>query len=249
MSGRLLALLLLPLCYCSIAAENPPFSAGLVEIEFDPAKCTVQFALGALLHNVLGTFKVNRGMVRFDPASGQAGGQIAVDVRSGATGESARDRQMHENVLESSRFPNAVFSINKLEGRPASSGESQFKVHGSLSIHGGEHDMIIPVRVMVQGDSLTATAKFRIPYVAWGMKDPSNLVLRVDKIVDVEVRLSGKLSVSVVKLPSLRACPTDPPAKLIARPCERVLSTGLFFMATSSHCGGREANHRNPGAS
>ena len=199
MCSRLLAFLLMCLCFRSIATENPPFSAGLVEIEFNPAKCTVQFALGALLHTVHGTFEINSGIVRFDPASGQASGQIAVDVRSAQTGESARDRQMHEIVLESSRFPDAVFSIDKVKGRLASSGESQFEVRGPLRIHGAEHEMTIPVRVTVQGHSLTATAKFRIPYVAWGMKDPSNLVLRVDKTVDVEVRLWGKLSASAVK--------------------------------------------------
>jgi len=194
MTVRLLAFLLICLCCRSIATENPTFSTGLVEIEFNPAKCTVQFALGALLHTVHGTFKVKGGTVRFDAASGQASGQIAVDVRSGETGESARDRQMHESVLESNRFPDAVFSPDQVKGRLASSGESQVEVHGSLRIHGGQHDMTIPVRVKVQNDLVTATTKFAVPYVAWGMKDPSNLILRVDKTVDVEVVLTGTVA-------------------------------------------------------
>jgi hypothetical protein len=56
-----------------------------------------------------------------------------------------------------------------------------------------EHEMTIPIRVNVQNDQMTAKAKFTVPYVAWGMKDPSNLVLRVDKSVDVEVVLIGTL--------------------------------------------------------
>jgi polyisoprenoid-binding protein YceI len=194
MTARLLAFLLMCVCCRSIATENPTVSAGLVEIEFNAAKSTVQFSLGALLHTVHGTFKVKGGTVRFDPASGQASGQIAVDVRSGETGESARDRQMHENVLESNRFSDAVFSPDRVKGRFASIGESQLEVHGSLRIHGGEHDMTIPVRVKVQSDLVTATAKFAVPYVAWGMKDPSNFVLRVDKTVDVEVILIGTVA-------------------------------------------------------
>ena len=53
--------------------------------------------------------------------------------------------------------------------------------------------MTVPVTVQVKNDLVTARAKFAVPYVAWGMKDPSNLVLRVDKIVDVEVALNGNL--------------------------------------------------------
>ncbi|MBV8142448.1 MAG: YceI family protein [Verrucomicrobia bacterium] len=192
MPSRLLAFLFLCHCSLSLAVENPTFSRGSVEIQVNPAKCTVQFTLGALLHTVHGTFKVSSGIIRFYPASGQASGQIAVDVRSGSTGESARDWQMHESVLESSRFPEAVFTMDTVTGRLAPSSESQVEVHGALRIHGGDHEMTIPARVMVQGDSLTATAKFKLPYVAWGMKDPSNLVLQVDKTVDVEVRLEGK---------------------------------------------------------
>jgi polyisoprenoid-binding protein YceI len=204
MPPRLLAILLICFCHQAIAAENPPFASGSVEIEFNPSQCTVQFTLGALLHTVHGSFKVKGGTVRFDPASGKASGQIAVDVRSGETGESARDRLMHESVLESDRFPEAVFAPNHVKGRFAPSGESQLEVHGSLSLHGAEHDMTIPVKVKGQNDFVTATAKFAVPYVAWGMKDPSNLVLRVDQSVEVEVKLTGAVAahskVSAVRL-------------------------------------------------
>jgi polyisoprenoid-binding protein YceI len=194
MTARLIMFLLTCVCCRSLATENPTFSGGLREIEFNSAKCTVQFALGALFHTVQGTFKVKGATVRFDPASGRASGQIEVDVRSGETGESARDRQMHDNVLESTRFPDAVFSPDRVKGQLAPRGESQVEVRGSLRIHGEEHEMTIPVRVNAENDQVTAKAKFAVPYVAWGMKDPSNLVLRVDKSVDVEVVLVGTLT-------------------------------------------------------
>jgi polyisoprenoid-binding protein YceI len=193
MAARLLVFLLTCLCCRSVANENAPVSAGSEEIEFNPAKCTVQFTLGALLHTVHGTFEVKDATVRFDPISGRASGQIAVDVRSGQTGDSARDRQMHESVLESSRFPNAVFSPDRVTGRFVPSGNSQVEVHGFLLIHGEQHEITVPVRVNGQNDLLTATAKFAIPYVAWGLKDPSNLLLRVDKTVNVEVALTGRV--------------------------------------------------------
>jgi polyisoprenoid-binding protein YceI len=193
MSFRLLAFLLICFCCRSNAAGDPTFSAP-IEIKLNPAKCTVQFTLGAVLHTVHGTFKAKPGSIRYDPGSGQASGQVAVDVRSGVTGDSERDRQMHENVLESNRFPEAIFSPDRVKGRVASSGESQVEVHGTLRIHGTEHEMTIPVKMQVQRNLVTATAKFVVPYVAWGMKDPSNLVLRVDKTTDVEVTISGTVN-------------------------------------------------------
>jgi polyisoprenoid-binding protein YceI len=192
MSPRLFPFLLICFCLRAISAENPAVSAGPVEIEINPAKSTVRFTLGALLHTVHGSFKVKGGTVHFDPASGQASGQIAVDVSSGETGDSARDGQMHENVLESGRFPNAVFSPDHVQGQLAMSGDSQLEVHGALRMHGGKHEMTIPVSVKVQDHLVTATAKFVVPYVAWGMKDPSNLVLRVDQTVKVEVAMTGR---------------------------------------------------------
>jgi polyisoprenoid-binding protein YceI len=176
-----------------MATDNPTFSGGSVEVEFTPSKCTIQFTLGALLHTVHGSFKVKGGVVRFDPGSGQASGQIVVDVRSGETGDSGRDRQMHQNVLESNRFPEAVFSVDRVKGRILSNGESQIDLHGSLRLHGSEHEMTFPATLKVQNDLATANAKFTVPYVEWGMKDPSNLVLRVDKTVKVEVAFTGKV--------------------------------------------------------
>jgi len=175
-----------------MATENPGAS---VEIEVDASKCTVQFTLGAVLHTVHGSFKVKGGHVRFDPGSGQASGQIVVDVRSGETGDSARDGQMHEAVLESNRFPEAVFSLDHVKGQVLSKGESQITLHGSLRLHGGDHEMTIPATVKVQSDLVTATARFAVPYVEWGMKDPSNLLLRVDKSVKVELAFTGKIRV------------------------------------------------------
>jgi polyisoprenoid-binding protein YceI len=192
MSARLIVYLLLCICGDLVTAETAPTSSGVLTFNIDPANSTVQFTLGALLHTVHGTFRIKSGAVRFDPNSGKASGQISVDVRSGNTGEGTRDRQMHANVLESERFPDAVFSPDRINGRLASSGASDVEVHGMLRIHGRDHEMTIPVRVQMQNASLTARAKFTVPYVSWGMRDPSTFVLQVAKSVDVDVTLEGR---------------------------------------------------------
>jgi len=173
-------------------AETDKAPSGALTFNIDPSKSAIQFTLGAILHTVHGTFRLTSGTIHFDPNSGKASGQIMVDLRSGNTGEGTRDRQMHANVLESDRFPEAVFSPDHVNGRVASKGESEVEVRGVLRIHGRDHEITVPVRVQMQAGLLTARAKFTVPYVSWGMKDPSTFVLQVDKSVNVDVTLEGR---------------------------------------------------------
>ena len=61
MSSRLLTILLICFCHYAIAAENSTFSAGSVEIEFNPSQCTVQFTLGAIAPHRPRQFQDQRG--------------------------------------------------------------------------------------------------------------------------------------------------------------------------------------------
>ena len=177
---------------CLGAAEAEKAASGALTFNIDPSRSAIHFTLGAILHTVHGTFRLKSGTIHFDPGSGKASGQIMVDVRSGNTGVGTRDRQMHADVLESDRFPDAVFSPDHVNGRVASKGESEVEVHGVLRIHGREHEITVPARVQTRPGSLTARAKFTVPYVSWGMKDPSTFVLQVDKSVNVDVTLEGR---------------------------------------------------------
>jgi polyisoprenoid-binding protein YceI len=197
MTTRLFAFLVACLCCRAVAAENSAVHAGVVQAELNPSKCAVHFTLGAFLHTVHGTFNVNAGTIRFDPSSGHLTGEISVDVKSGQTGNATRDRQMHENVLESNRFPEAVFVLNHIHGSLALEGESHVEVRGVLRIHGAEHELTVPATVAVRRDVVTATADFTVPYVAWGMKDPSNVLLRVDKTVSIHVELNGAVKAAL----------------------------------------------------
>jgi hypothetical protein len=38
---------------------------------------------------------------------------------------------------------------------------------------------------------MTAALTFDVPYVAWGMKDPSNFLLKVSKSVRVSIETAG----------------------------------------------------------
>ena len=49
------------------------------------------------------------------------------------------------------------------------------------------------VQTSCNGDRLRATMAFDIPYVAWGMKDPSNFLLKVSKSVHMTIEAGGLL--------------------------------------------------------
>jgi polyisoprenoid-binding protein YceI len=162
-----------------------------VDLNFVPAKTTVNFTLGDVLHTVHGSFDVKHGAVHFDPATNNVSGEILVDATSGHSGSDGRDKKMHEEVLESGRYSDIVFRPDRVEGQVAALGDSTVQVHGMFTIHGAEHEITIPVRVEMAPGRWTATSRFTVPYVKWGMKNPSTFVLRVDQSVGIDIQASG----------------------------------------------------------
>jgi polyisoprenoid-binding protein YceI len=154
-------------------------------LELNPAKTEIAFTVSDPLHTVHGTFKLKRGNIRFDPETGKASGEIVIDVPSGASGSGMRDRRMHKDVLESQKYPEAVFLPDRVDGRL---GQPEVNVHGVLRVHGADHEMMLPFKVMAEGGEYKASTHFTIPYVQWGMKDPSNFLLKVGDKVEVEVK-------------------------------------------------------------
>jgi polyisoprenoid-binding protein YceI len=168
-------------------APSTAFAAQATTLELDPAQTKVEYKLGAVLHTVEGTFTLKRGHFTFDPENGKATGELVVDAASGQSGNDSRDRNMHKNVLESERYPEIIFRPDRVDGKVAPQGRSQVQLHGTFTIHGADHEMTVPVDVEIADGRYTATAHFQIPYVKWGMKNPSTFVLRVGDKVDLTV--------------------------------------------------------------
>lgn len=160
----------------------------------DPAQTQVNFTLGAVMHTVHGSFQLKRGAVRFDPAGGKAAGEIVVDARTGNTENSGRDSKMHKTVLESEKYPEIVFRPDRIDGPIPPAGTATLQVHGTFSIHGADHEMTVPVEVQTAPGQATVTMRFSIPYIQWGMKNPSTLFLRVSDHVDLEIHAVGRVA-------------------------------------------------------
>ena len=183
-----------PVALAAIAALTAvTATAGEIQLEIDATATEVVFSLPAMLHTVHGAFKVKSGRIRFDPSSGKASGEITVDATSGESGNNGRDSRMHKNVLESPRFPEISLVPDRFDGTLKLEGDSDVVLHGVFRIHGAEHELTIPTHVSIDGENLIATLKFSVPYVAWGMKNPSTLLLRVPDMVRIEAHAAGHL--------------------------------------------------------
>jgi hypothetical protein len=60
-----------------------------------------------------------------------------------------------------------------------------------FGIHGAEHEITVPIVVKLAADRWEASAHFQVPYVKWGLKNPSALFLRVGDIVNIDFRGAG----------------------------------------------------------
>jgi polyisoprenoid-binding protein YceI len=163
-------------------------------LELDPSKTLIEFRLPGNLHTTHGTFKLERGSIIADPATGKAGGSIVIDASSGETGIGARDNDMRKSVLEAQLYPEITFDPQHFALELRTGGQFQATVQGVLTLHGSKHDVALTAQGQLVGDNLTVTAHFSVPYVEWGMEDPSVLFLTVAKKVDIDIATSGNVA-------------------------------------------------------
>ncbi len=161
-------------------------------LTLDPEASKVSFHLGASLHDVEGLLLLESGELRFDLESGIASGEIVIDATRTETGNGKRDRAMHKKVLESEAFPRIVFHLRRVSrSGPPTDGVLKLDLQGVVAIHGGEHEVSMAAEVKLEGDRVEGSATLTVPYVAWGMHDPSLLFLRVAKEVEVTIEATG----------------------------------------------------------
>src|SRR5882762_6192400 len=164
-----------------------------IVLTLDPAQSKAHFMVDSSLHTVHGTFVLKSGTVHFDPETGKAGGEIVVAATSGESGSKSRDARMHKEILQTPSYPEVIFRPTQVEGKVGQTGASDVKLNGVLSIHGADHDLTALIHAELTGDRWTGTSKFEVPYVKWGIKNPSNFLLKVKPVVSVELEMSGEV--------------------------------------------------------
>jgi len=176
------------------AAMTAPSGAQEAALELNPAGTRIDFTLRGFPHTVHGTFTLKRGTLRIDSATGRADGLVIVDAASGDSGNHARDSEMNETILETQRYPEIRFSPQQVEAQGVPQGEFRVKIRGVFWLHGTEHEVTLDALVRLAGEEWTATTHFVVPYVAWGLRDPSILILRVADKVEVDVNATGHVT-------------------------------------------------------
>lgn len=72
------------------------------------------------------------------------------------------DRQMHDDVLEVSQFPQIVYECSRLSATKIAEGQYQVTLDGDLTLHGVTRSQPVSARVTVSGDQLTAFGDFTV---------------------------------------------------------------------------------------
>lgn len=198
MSERFLTSAALTVAAClSILASGLPAQA--ISVDLDPAATKIDFTLAATMHTVHGTLKLKSGHISVEAATGKTSGVIVVDATSAETANSSRDKKMHNEVLQSAKFQEIVFAPSLVKGDLTAifphQRASQVEVSGTYRLLGQDHDATLTIFVQPgAAGHIDASAQFPVPYVKWGLKDPSTFILHVADTVNLDIHASGKIS-------------------------------------------------------
>ena len=122
---------------------------------------------------------------------------LTVGVNGLTSDESRRDGFLKRSSIQTSRFPDATFSINGTEGLDwpmASEGSVSFTLLGNMTIRDVTKPVTLDAEAQFTGDSITATASTTVTFDQFEMSKPS---LAFILSVTDEIRLELDIQASV----------------------------------------------------
>ena len=160
----------------------------------NPDSSEVRMKLNTTHEVVIGTFHVQFGSINFDRTASYISGIVIVAAGSGKTGNDSRDKKMNREILKVDQFATVSFAPQTYDGTIAASGDSTIHVSGVFTLLGTPHDLTIPIQIQIDGSKATARAQFVIPYVQWGLKNPSFMFWKAENDVAVDLNVVGQVS-------------------------------------------------------
>jgi hypothetical protein len=160
----------------------------------NPDASEVKMKLNTTHEVVNGTFHIQSGSIEFDRGAAKISGSVVVLAGSGRTGNDSRDKKMNKDILKVDQYTSVSFAPKTYTGTIAPWGDSTILVSGVFTLLGTAHDLTIPMQIHMEGSKATARAHFVVPYVQWGLKNPSFMFWKAENEVAIDLNLVGQVS-------------------------------------------------------
>src|SRR6202046_4435476 len=160
----------------------------------NPDASDVRMTLNTTHEVVNGTFHIQSGSIEFDRSNPKMSGSVVVLAGSGKTGNDSRDKKMNKDILKVDQYTTVSFAPKTYSGTIAPSGDSTIQVNGVFTLLGNPHDITIPMQIHMDGTKAMASARFVVPYVQWGLKNPSFMFWKAENDVAIDLNLVGQVS-------------------------------------------------------
>ena len=160
----------------------------------NPGASEVKMTLNTTHEVVNGTFHIQSGSISFDRGNPKMAGLMIVLPDSGNTGNGSRDKKMKNDILKVDQFATITFAPKSYTGTIAPSGDSTIEVSGVFTLLSNPHDLTLPMQIHIDGSKATAKAHFIVPYIQWGLKDPSFMFWKAEHDVAIDLDLVGEIS-------------------------------------------------------
>ncbi|HEY1906354.1 MAG TPA: YceI family protein [Myxococcaceae bacterium] len=178
-----------------------------------------RFRVEAPLDAIEGSSSGLTGELRFDEARWSEGsGKIRIALSGFTTGLSLRDEDLRDQFFQVDRFPEALLTITRLErtsqGVLAPGREGQADAVGTLSLHGKDQAVRIPVWVLLTEQAghrdLQITGNFEVPFTEYGIPRPARLFLKLGTVARVRFEATFRAASPASERTALQAPPPAP---------------------------------------
>jgi polyisoprenoid-binding protein YceI len=155
--------------------------------------CSLTFDVSAQLHQVHGTSNAFSGIITGDPADiTGAKIQISLDPKTFDTDNHSRDKVMREKSLEVDKHPSIEFTSVSIESATKElvvGKATDATIKGTLKLHGMEKEMTVPVKILLEGNKLTADAGMALVLDEWKILRPRVVFFRLQNDINIHFKI------------------------------------------------------------
>jgi polyisoprenoid-binding protein YceI len=157
----------------------------------DTKQSTFNWAGNAVGHGHVGKINLTSGNLTVDGTK-VTGGSFDIDMNSiSCTDLTDKEKNgqfighmKSEDFFNTGKYPTAKFEITKMTPNTQAAGKNNYDVTGKLTIKGITQEVSFPSTVVIVGNKLTSTAKFKLDRTKWDIKYGSDLIgTAQDKII------------------------------------------------------------------